>query len=68
MPDRQLASQPDLLDPEAERRILRCSSVNTFLPFNVEDPYPYDPYVLSLPDPDPLVRSTDPDPSIIKQK
>jgi hypothetical protein len=41
MPDRQLASQPDLLDPEAERRILRCSSVNPFLPFNVADPDPY---------------------------
>jgi hypothetical protein len=27
-----------------------------------------DPYVLGLPDPDPFVRGTDPDPSIIKQK
>ncbi len=26
-----------------------------------------DPYVLDLPDPDPLVRRTDPEPSIIKQ-
>jgi hypothetical protein len=31
----------------------------------VADP---DPYVLGLLDPDPLVRGTDPDPSIIKQK
>jgi hypothetical protein len=43
MPDRQLASQPDLLDPEAERRILRCSSVDPFLPL----------MFLSLSDPDP---------------
>jgi hypothetical protein len=27
-----------------------------------------DPYVMNLQDPDPLVRGTDPDPSIIKQK
>jgi hypothetical protein len=67
MPDRQLASQPDLLDPEAERRILRCSSVHPFLPFNVADP---DPYVFR-----PLgsgfgsvVRGTDQDSSINKQK
>ncbi len=56
MPDRQLASQPDLLDPEAERRILRCSSVDPFLPL----------MFLGLPDPDPSVRSTDPDPAQAK--
>jgi hypothetical protein len=27
-----------------------------------------DPYVLGLPDPDPLVRGTDPDHSILKEK
>jgi hypothetical protein len=34
------------------------------------DPDPQDPYVLGLPDPDPLVRDTvpDQDPSVIKQK
>ncbi len=37
---------------------------------SVWDPDPEDPYVLGLPDPnpDPLATSTDPDPSIIKQK
>jgi hypothetical protein len=40
-----------------------------YLPFvSVVDPDPDDPYVLGLLDPDPLVRGTDPDPSIIKQK
>ncbi len=32
------------------------------------DPDPPDPHVLGLPDPDPLVRGMDPDPSIIMQK
>jgi hypothetical protein len=32
-----------------------------------QDPEP-DPRFLGLPDPDPLVRGTDPDPSVIKQK
>jgi hypothetical protein len=37
----------------------------------IADPDPSDPYVFfffALPDPDPLVRGMDPDPSIIKQK
>ncbi len=36
-----------------------------YLSSSVADP---DPYVLGLPDPDPLVRCTDSDPSIIQQK
>jgi hypothetical protein len=36
-------------------------------PVNVADTDP-DPYVSGLLDPDPLVRGTDPDPSIIKKK
>jgi hypothetical protein len=32
------------------------------------DPDPPDPHFLGLPDPDPLVRGMDPDPSVVKQK
>jgi hypothetical protein len=32
------------------------------------EPDSYDPKFLGLPDPDPIVRGADPDPSIIKQK
>ncbi len=40
--------------------------MNTVLVGSVADP---DPYVLGLPDPDPSVKGTDPDPEpIIKQK
>jgi|LakMenEpi03Aug12_release.lakeMendotaPanAssembly.Ray.scaffolds.fasta_scaffold310493_2 hypothetical protein len=35
---------------------------------SVVDPDPHDPYFFELLDPDPLVRGTDPDPFIIKQK
>ncbi len=35
---------------------------------SVADPDPSDPYFSGLLDPDPLVRCTDPDPYIIKQK
>jgi hypothetical protein len=35
---------------------------------SIADPDPKDPYVLGPPDPDPLVRDTDLDSSIIKQK
>ncbi len=35
---------------------------------SVADPDPSDPNVFGLLDPDPLVKRTDPDPSIIKQK
>jgi hypothetical protein len=38
---------------------------NEFEVCNVASP---DPYVLGRPDPDPLVRGMDPDPSIIMQK
>jgi hypothetical protein len=31
---------------------------------NAGDPDPHDPHVLGLPDPDPLVRGTDPDPDL----
>jgi hypothetical protein len=43
---------------------------NFLFVFSVANPDPYDPYVFGLPDPDPLIRGTDPDPdlSIIKQK
>ncbi len=56
---------------------LKCGFSSTLIlfdaPNSVADPYPdsSDPMYLGLldlgPDPDPLVRGTDPDPSIIKQ-
>ncbi len=45
-----------------------CNSKKTFLGGSVADPDPTDPYVLGLPDQDPSIFCTDPDPSINKQK
>jgi hypothetical protein len=45
----------------AKLRLLGCSA-------NFRKKYISDPYVFGPPDPYPLVRGTDPDPSIIRQK
>ncbi len=54
------ASQPTTFPEESVHR----SQEFKIVAGSVADPDPEDPYVLGLPDPDPLVRDTDPDPSI----
>ncbi len=51
-----------------ESCFLPCNFLKRMEFCRVGDPDPSDPYVFGLLDPDPLVRGTDPDPSIIKQK
>jgi hypothetical protein len=48
--------------------LLPCNLLKRMEFCRVADPDPSDQYVFGLLDPDPLIRGTDPDPFIIKQK
>jgi hypothetical protein len=67
---RPQAAHP-LLSPGRDREVPHVSADNLGqlrVLGSVADPDPSDLYLLGLLDPDPLVRDSDPDPSIIKQK